>query len=109
MEEKAQRKKILWYFLGAGVLVATVLLYQSVHCGVLASVRTHHIQYSFDGFSPMVKSLSLVYLIPCVLPFFISSQKHIRILGVLFLVAFAISKIFYQGFVFSIWCYFLAC
>jgi hypothetical protein len=75
---------------------------------VSAHVLEDHIQYKFDYPHSLINSYSSSYLIPTVISHFVSSNKKINLLGLLTLISFFVSKLFFIHFVFSVWCFFAA-
>jgi hypothetical protein len=107
IEKDARRKKILSFLFAAGLIVSVSLVYVlSVYPALV--VPNHHIHFSF-GFPPMAKNLiwlfSLLYFIATIISPFFSSIKRMKWLGVVFLVSYLFSLIFYSGYLVSIWCY----
>jgi hypothetical protein len=110
LEKDAHRKKILSVFLTVGAVVSISLVYVlSIYSALV--VPNHHIHFSFS-FPPMAKNLtwlfSLLYFIATIISPFFSSIKRMKWLGVVFLVSYLFSLIFYSGYLVSIWCYFAA-
>lgn len=105
IETEIERRKILWAFLGLGVIISGVLTYSSFIYPITPTLINHHIHYDFEYPNSTINTFSLSYLIPSVFSNLVSSYKKIQFLGLLTLLAFIISKIFFNYFVFSIWCF----
>jgi hypothetical protein len=108
IEKDAVRKRVLRIILGTGILLATYLLYCLFTFDQTAAVSGHHIRYDFSY--PYTHSWysGLLYFIPTVVSPLISSNKKMRLIGIIILCSFTISKFFYGEYLISIWCYFAA-
>ncbi len=111
LEPLEKRKKILRVLLITGAATAAYttccLLLYSVH----AIIYNHHIVYTFD-YSRVTSSLATLhdgfYFIATLPAAFISTRKRIWVFGILLTASYAISKIFFEDAVVSVWCYFSA-
>ncbi len=111
LEKEKRRKKILSILLGIGTIISaclgSILLLYPVH--VMAA--HHHIHFSFD-LPLFAKNLtwlsSLLYFIPTMIAPFISGNKRMIWLGIVFIASYIFSLIFFSGFLVSVWCYFAA-
>jgi hypothetical protein len=108
IEKNPMRKIILSLLLGTGGLVSAYLCYLSLQHKVSAELINHHIFYHFNYRDPLVEKYSWIYLIPAVLPNFVSSLKSVQLIGVLTLFSFLLSRILFSSYVFSTWCFFSA-
>jgi hypothetical protein len=73
---------------------------------VSAKIEEHHILYLQDY--PITISLfsGIVYTVVTILPPFFSKIKYMWALGLLILLSYGVTAIFYEGFVVSVWCFF---
>ena len=74
---------------------------------VTAEIQSHHIKYHFL-FPDYVEYTYLMYFVAAVLPAFISSIQHLRLVGILSVVTLVIAELVYRQFVFSVWCFFVS-
>jgi hypothetical protein len=105
MESVAWRKKVLSIFQVTGIAVGLYLLYFIVRFPVISEVHGHMVYLL-----PYVKEhpvLEFYVAATCVAPMF-SSQKIIKIFGVLALLLFMLAYWFYTFAFFSVWCFFAA-
>lgn len=102
------RKKILYFLLGVGILTSVYLGYCLVSWNVEAVVEYHHIRYDMDF--PLANRWfsGIPYLLAAVVSPFISSLKRLRVLGLALLTSYLVTRILYQDYLISIWCYFAA-
>lgn len=108
IETKRNRMQVLDGMIVVGGIISGYLIYQTVISPVSAEIRNHHIHYVFNYSGTLINSFNLTYLIPTVFSHFASSHRKIQILGILTFISYLISKIYYEGTVFSVWCFFAA-
>jgi hypothetical protein len=106
IETRPKRKRVFTLFLLIGIVVSAGLVYVMVFHDVKAVFSNYHIDYKFDynpGYSWITNSM---YLIPTIGSLMISSVKKVWLMGVFNFLAYAFTKIFFFGYVISIWCFF---
>jgi hypothetical protein len=106
MEKNPTRKKILFGFLGLGVLVASGFIYVMVFHNVNAEVAQYHINYVYDFHPPFSWVYGLFYLVPTIGSLMVSSVKKMWTLGVINMGSYLASRIFFFSYVISVWCFF---
>lgn len=107
LEKDCNNRKPLRVILVIGLLVASYMAYCLVFYNVRASISCYHIQY--DVYYPIqLKFSGIFYFIPTVIPPIISSIKRLRLLGVIILLSYIFTDIFYENYLVSVWCYFAA-
>lgn len=108
LEKDAKRKKILKILIMMGVAVALYLAFCLFKYPVNAVIESLHISYSLS-FPLFFSTLSgIFYFVPTVFPSLISSNKKAPLLGITITASYLYTKIFYQGFLISVWCFFAA-
>jgi hypothetical protein len=104
-------KKILSMLLGVGAIVSACLGSALLLYPVRIVATNHHIHFIFD-LPLFAKNLtwlsSLLYFIPTMIAPFISGNKKMKWLGIVFMGSYIFSLIFFSGFLVSVWCYFAA-
>lgn len=108
LEKDKKRKKILYLLLIIGLLVSTILTIRLSTENIYSEIQGHHIKYNFESSGPFLRYLSLLYVISTVTPAFTSSILKIRFLGLIILISYIVTKIFYENHVISVWCFFAA-
>jgi hypothetical protein len=109
MEKEPGRKFILKIFWVIGIIIFLYLLNNILFHPVYARIAGHHIDYEFDFPHSHNKLLSnIMYFIPTVGAHLISSNKKIRLMGLMIFISLIISRIFYIQYTFSVWCFFSA-
>ena len=109
LEKIPKRKKIIFSILLLGVGISGLLAYNLFTSKVVATVSDFHISYHHDIQHPILKYISVVYFTATVLPPLLSSVKRMMWVGVLILMSYVITKVFFEEFVISVWCFFAAC
>ncbi len=108
METDSRRKKYLSYVLFIGAFVSVYLAWCILNFNVRAVVNLHHIHYELDYPNSIIPVGTAFYFLATVFPPFISSKKTMSLLGFALLGSFIFSRVFYGGFVISVWCFFAA-
>jgi len=111
LEKDARRKRILTFFLFAGVLVSAgtasaLLLYPTE-----VIPTDHHLHYEIgipSGAADLIKLFTILYFATTIISTFISTTRRMKALGIAFLLSYNFTILFYSGSVVSIWCYFAA-
>lgn len=108
LEKSGKRKRALVILFVLGSMMALYHTYCLLTYEVHSEIMCHHIFYSADFPLHRPKFSGLIYFIITVIPFFISSIKRMKLLGIIFLVSYIVTKIFYFKYLVSIWCFFAA-
>ena len=106
LEAVAWRKKVMFTLWIGGTSVGLYLFYNLFAFPITSRVENHHIVY----FSPhfyIYTVMGFYVAATCVSSMF-SSHKIIKFFGVMALVAFTISYLFYKISLVSVWCFFAA-
>ncbi len=106
LEQDPQRKKVLKGLLVNGIIIAVILIYVLANYNMTAQVSDYHIRYDRDFQSDWVWVFAIFYLVSTVFPNFISSVNKMWYLGVINLASYVFAKIFFAGYVISVWCFF---
>jgi hypothetical protein len=109
-EQGADRRRILLGLCAAGAGVAIYALLLLGRWRPVAEIAGHSIRYVYapgpDSWPPGVYLAA--YAIPTVLPFFISSARMARVLGVTLVVSLAAAIVIERDALTSVWCFFAA-
>jgi hypothetical protein len=108
LEPHILKKKILINLLTFGTFFSLYMLFCLFYYGATASVQGCHIYYEITIPGELHNFLGVLYLIPGVLPFFISSIWGMNLLGIATTVSCIISYFFYHYCFLSVWCFFAA-
>ena len=107
LEKDFNRKRILLLFLVAGFIAATAAGFVLIYYPVEVVLSDHHLHYNI-AMPPAAKELispyTILYLSPTILATFISSVNRMKWLGILFILSYTATLIFYSAAVVSIWC-----
>jgi len=108
MEEVKKRKKIL---AGLTVLGGIVLLFYAfclISYNVTPQINSFHIQYIHEFPQTLVDIAYLFYIASTVAPLFVSSVRRMWLFGILILVSYLVTVIFFSHYLTSVWCFFAA-
>jgi hypothetical protein len=108
IEKDQIRKALLKLISFLGIIASCLLGYRLVNHPVPIEIIGHHIHYDINSPKPFIILSSILYVLSTVAPCFLSSVKKTKLLGLLLVVALIISKIFYEAFFISVWCFFSA-
>ena len=106
LERVAWRKKVIFAFQVAGIIVGLYLLYFIFTEPVVAHVMGKNIVYMSPHFYAI--PVMLLYLGATCVTCFFSSHKFIRYFGVLMLLSFSLSYYIHVEALVSVWCFFAA-
>jgi hypothetical protein len=109
-ETNPRRRQVLSALACVGVGVAMYAGYILIHGRPTAHVVGHSIVYSYVQIGPpRVVALYLpLYVIPAVLPFFVSTLSTAKIMGSVLAVALVATLIIERAALISVWCFFAA-
>lgn len=107
LESNGERKKILGYLTILGSVMSLTFLFLTFNHQVTPEIYDHHIHYNII-FPEFLKPFRFLYLVPTVLPSFLSSNKMVKGFGLLLLISYLLSLFIADNYIFSVWCFFAA-
>lgn len=108
IEKNRKRKIILGVFLGLGLLLAILSSIYLIIYKSEAQITSYHIHYELQIPLGTKIFIGILYLIPTIISNFISSTKGVALMGVFILLSYLVSRLFFNDYVLSIWCFFSA-
>jgi len=108
MESVKRRKRLLFAFVAAGVLVSAYYAFCMVYWDFFPAIEGNHIQYRGDFPKALRNPVFALYIIATIPPLFISSVKRMPLMGALIFISCLITGIFYKEYLTSVWCFFAA-
>jgi hypothetical protein len=108
VEKKHNRKIILGIFSCLGLLFSVLSSIYLILYTSEAQITSYHIHYELNIPFGAKVSIGILYLIPTVMSNFISSTKGVPLMGVFVLLSYLVSKLFFDDYVISVWCFFSA-
>jgi hypothetical protein len=108
MESVSSRKKIIFAFLTAGVLVSAYYTICMFSWDFFPAIEGNHIRYRGDFPKALRNPVFALYIIATIPPLFFSSVKRMPIMGALIFLSCLITGIFYKEYLTSVWCFFAA-
>jgi len=107
-EEQRTRRQVLGAVAALGVVLAAALAYGLQAYPVSAAIVGRHIQYRLDSPLAFRWITDFAYAVVTVIPPLASSDRRMRLLGMLVLGSLIVSKIFFYETFISVWCFFAA-
>jgi hypothetical protein len=108
LEASKKRRMLLGVLLLMGTLLSLYLLFCILSYDFWAHVQKSHIRYELIFPHEYVPILSIFYFLPTIVSSFVSSVKKMTFLGTFILASFLVSKLFFDDYVISVWCFFAA-
>lgn len=108
IEKIHTRKIILGIFSGLGILFSILSGIYLIIYDSEAQITSYHIHYELHIPFGAKIMICILYLIPTVISNFISSTKGVALMGVFVLLSYLISRLFFDDYVISVWCFFSA-
>jgi hypothetical protein len=108
IEQDKKRKKIMALLVVTGIIFSVNIIYVMLHYPTQAEIRHLHIHYGQKVPQMLIRTGALFYFLATVVAPFISRDRHMQLLGLIILVSFLVSKLFFADNVVSVWCFFAA-
>jgi len=108
LERDAIRKKYLKGFLFIGGIVSIVLADLLFSSDIYPAIVKNHIVFEKEPAPLFIHILGYFYFISLIFPFFISSTKNMKILGLVNFLGFLFARLAYTNYLISVWCFFAA-
>ena len=105
-EKKEKRKNILRVIFYGSIGLSAVLAYSLFYYTADVKVIGNHVMYSVNTPDNFKSITNVFYFITAVLPPFLSTVKKAWLIGIALIVSYLITKIFFEDYIISIWCYF---
>lgn len=108
LEPDPKRKKYLFVLLTLGSILAAYHIFCLLVFDFHSEIRNYHVYYEL--YFPRIGKVfdGTIYLIPVIIPPFLSSHRGMKILGSFIFSSFLVSVLFYEDHVISVWCFFAA-
>lgn len=108
IEPNPKRRKIIRYFLFAGITVSIILCCRLLFFPAVAAIDGCHISYQIGASKLMRIVVGILYISSIVVAPFFSSWKNAMILAVANVVSLVVTHVFYEAYLVSVWCFFAA-
>jgi hypothetical protein len=105
IETQKTRRIILLFVSALGLITSVLLICRLFTFPVFSEISSRHIYYGIESPRGLVLLSSIFYVAATVTPSFISGIKRMMILGTLLTVSLIISKVFYEEYLISVWCF----
>lgn len=110
VERDPKRRRILGALLWAGALVAICASLLIARFPPFVQIRGHSINYEYAGSGDAPRRLFylVAYVVPTVVPFFVSTLRMARQLGVVLVLSLVAAVVVQRDALTSVWCFFAA-
>lgn len=108
VEKNKFSRQLLTFFTGLGFIISLCLAWCFINYEIKAEINGYHISYQqtypdiFKGF------LGYFYVLVTILPPFFSSYSRMSLLGLAILISYFVTKMYYDNYLISVWCFFAA-
>jgi hypothetical protein len=108
LETNRNARQWLTFFAVLGFIVSLTLAWSFISYEVKAEIDGYHITY-IQNYPDFFKGIgSYFYVLVTILPPFLSHFKRMWLLGLMILVSYLVTKIYYDNYLISVWCFFAA-
>lgn len=108
IEPDPKRRKIIRYFLSAGILGSGILTSRLLFFPAAAQIDGCHISYEIGAYKAMQIVTGVLYIAAIVIAPFFSSWRNGIVLAVVNVVSLVVTQVFYEAYLVSVWCFFAA-
>ena len=106
IEPAGRRRRALLGFVAAGLVVGLYLLYVMAAFPIVSRPTGEHVEYDSPHFYAV--AVMTLYLLSTTISSALSTQRAVKVFGVLALLSFAAAYYFYATWFISVWCFFAA-
>lgn len=108
VDEDPGRRRALSVLLALGVLEGLLGAYALAAFPVTADLAGHHVRYGIEAPVLFRVPVDLLYYLVTVPPLLLSGHRGLRVIGVAMIAALVVSRLVYQEYFVSVWCFFAA-
>ena len=108
MEEVKKRKKILAILMVTGGIVSLFFAFCLISYNVTPQINGFHIRYIAEFPQALVDIAYFFYGVSTIAPLFVSSVRRMWLFGILIMVSYLVTVIFFSHYLTSVWCFFAA-
>lgn len=110
IERNLDRRRILTILVGLGAVVSTYAAVLLTSWQPVARIAGHSMSYQYERRDDNVMQLLylLVYAVPTLVPFFLSTASLMRIIGIILIASLVLAVIVQRDALTSVWCFFAA-
>ncbi|OOV13286.1 DUF6629 family protein [Flavobacterium sp. LM4] len=106
LEKEQTRKNTQRILVAIGMLVSMYLTYCLFHFNIRSEIDCYHIAYIQTYPEEFRVMGGLLYIIATILPPFFSHIRRMWWLGVMVLISYVVTTVFYESYLVSVWCFF---
>jgi hypothetical protein len=101
-------RPLLYLFLGAGILISLYITWCFLNYDVKAEIDGYHISYLQNYPENFMRLGGYLYSVTTIFPPFLSQIKRMWLVGLAILISYTITKIYFNSYLISVWCFFAA-
>ncbi|PXY40421.1 hypothetical protein DMB65_12475 [Flavobacterium cheongpyeongense] len=106
LEKEQTRKQMQRILVAIGMFVSMYLTYCLFHFSIRSEIDCYHIAYIQTYPEDFRVMGGLLYIIATILPPFFSHIRRMWWLGVMVLISYIVTTVFYESYLVSVWCFF---
>lgn len=108
LEKQQNRKNYFLPITMMGIGASLMLGYRLLFYPITVEIMEHHIFYEIESPQWIVVASSICYLVAIIFPPFVSSIKGTTTMGILLALSLIVTKLFFDAYLISVWCFFAA-
>jgi hypothetical protein len=108
MERSEQRRRALYVSLATGVAVSLCFVIYMLIFKMAAQISSYHILYTIDYPQQFADLGAIAYIIATIPPLFVSSKRGMGLFGIIIVLSYCVTRIFYGEYLISVYCFFAA-
>jgi hypothetical protein len=108
MERSEQRRRALYVSLATGIAVSLYFGIGMFIFNMTAQISNYHILYAIDYPRQLADIGAITYIIATIPPLFVSSQRGMRLFGIIIVLSYCVTRFFYAEYLISVYCFFAA-
>jgi hypothetical protein len=108
MERSEQRRRALYVSLATGIAVSLCFVIYMLIFNMTAQISSYHILYAIDYPQQLAGIGAIAYIIATIPPLFVSSKRRMGLLGIIIVLSYCVTRIFYGEYLISVYCFFAA-
>jgi hypothetical protein len=108
MERSEQRRRALYVSLATGIAVSLCFVIFMLIFNMTAQISSYHILYTIAYPQQLAGLGAITYIIATIPPLFVSSQRGMGLLGIIIVLSYCVTRIFFAEYLISVYCFFAA-
>lgn len=106
--EQPKPRRALYIFPVAGIIVSLLYVAGLFLFEVTAQISSYHVLYAVKSPTTFGYAGDLAYLFATVPILFLTRSGKLKLFGLVIMIAYAVTQVFYRDYLVSVWCFFAA-